>query len=60
MNLLDLFLILTLIMVFALAVFLWVRGRKKGNGCYGCSGDCSSCGNMHGLRKQHAYDAEEQ
>jgi hypothetical protein len=43
MNMLDLFLIIILAAVFALALILWIRGRRKGNGCFGCNGDCASC-----------------
>ncbi len=44
MNILDIFLILLIALVFFLALRKIHRDRKNGRSCLGCGGNCNSCG----------------
>ncbi len=43
MNIADILLICLLIFLIVRAFAVIHRDRKRGKGCLGCSGDCSSC-----------------
>ncbi len=43
MNLLDLFLIIILVIIFSAAIRFIVVNRRKGNLCSSCGTGCSSC-----------------